>query len=185
MHLKKQRQYNLILTTVAFLMLIITIIIAVSLNKRQQTFYSEAQNFAKHVALYIPQDPVTPGHVVQVMVYAEKPSDKDWIGLFSLQGSADQPISKLMLSECVLRPSGEAQVGFCDFSVPDAAGGYVFRLYRDTLFMTATVPLTVIAASGTVAIPSPSSCTPQLPCLHQTPACVIATPVNGWCPVSD
>ncbi len=161
------------------------IIIAVALNQRQQAFYSEAQNFAKHAAIYIADGTsVQPTDLIHLAVYAEQPSEKDWIGLFPLQGKNTVPVSKKYLSACTLKAQGNASVGFCDFSAPEAAGLYVFHLFRDTLFMTASVPLRVTAAVLVPDLLSPYPCTPQPACLHQDPACALPVPSNGWCPVS-
>lgn len=184
--LKKQRQYNLIFTTVAFMTIMFAIIIAVALNQRQQAFYSEAQNFAKHSAIYIADGTaVQPTRLIHLAVYAEQPSEKDWIGLFPLQGGKSVPVSKKYLTECSLKPQGIASVGFCDFSAPEAAGLYVFHLFRDTLFMTASVPFRVTAAVLVPDLILPAACTPQPVCLRQKPACTIPVPANGWCPVSN
>ena len=134
---KKQREYNLILTLAAFISIIIAIVIAVGLNKKQQVFYSEAQNFAKHVALYLPVSSVNVGRTVQVMIYAEQPSEKDWLGIYPLQEQT--PIAKRRLTDCALSLEGTAHVGYCNLIAPVTPGMYVIRLYRDYLFMTAFV----------------------------------------------
>jgi hypothetical protein len=182
---RKQRRYNLILTTVAFLTIMVAIVIAVSLNKRQQTFYSEAQSFANHVALYTGQEAVTPAGIIHILVYAEKPTSQDWIGLFSLQTEEQVAMSKQYLKDCALRSEGVAQVGFCDFAVPDSPGLYVIRLYRENIFMTATSPIRIVATVSAHDTQTQTLCTPQPPCFHQTPTCSIPTPSNGWCPTAN
>ncbi len=184
-NVRKQRQYNLILTTVAFLTIMVAIVIAVSLNKRQQTFYSEAQNFANHVALYTGQETITPAGIIHILVYAEKSTSQDWIGLFPLQREDQEPNSKQYLKDCTLRSEGIAEVGYCDFAAPDSPGLYVIRLYRDNFFMTATSPLSVVAAVTAHDTRVHAACTPQPPCLHQTPSCSLPTPSNGWCPSAN